>query len=55
MEEERLQPPKEELIAILEDMGKKMEDLPPAAMFSPVTHADFAALIMLLSAIFRKG
>lgn len=54
-EEDRLQPPKEELISILEDMGKKIEELPMHAMFSPITHADLAALIMLLVSIFKKS
>jgi len=53
--EDRLLPSKDELIGILEDMCKNIEALPPGAALAPVTHMDFAALIMLIAAIFRKS
>lgn len=47
-------PSKEDLLSLLEDMYKRIEELPMNAALAPITHADFAALIMLLSAILKK-
>jgi len=43
-----------ELIEILDDMIKRIENLPQHAIISPITHADFAALMVLLSAILKE-
>jgi len=53
---ETIPPPKhvkEELVAMLDEMRKRIEDLPQAAYLTPITHADYASLLMLLSAIFK--
>jgi len=47
-------PSKEELLQMLEEMQKRIENLPIEAIYSPINHADFASLMMLLSAIFRS-
>ncbi len=44
---------KQDLIKELEEMIKSIEKLPRHAMDSPITHADFCSLMMLLSAIFK--
>jgi hypothetical protein len=54
IQDELPKPSKEDLLEILDDMYKRIEDLPMNAALAPITHADFAALIMLLSAIFKK-
>jgi hypothetical protein len=46
-------PNREELINMLYDMGLRIENLPREAIYSPINHADFYSLIILLSAIFR--
>jgi len=47
-------PPRDELLDILDEMVKRIEDLPQHAALAPITHADFASLLMLLSSIFRS-
>lgn len=44
---------KREMISILDDMIKSIENLPSHAMNSPITHSDFASLLILLSSILR--
>lgn len=46
-------PSKHELLEMLDEMRKAVERLPQDAMFTPITHADFCSLIMLLSSILR--
>lgn len=46
-------PSKAELLDILEAMVERIETLPPDALYAAVTHADFGALLMLLSSILR--
>ncbi len=46
-------PSKEEMLDMLDEMTKRIESLPPVAMYAPVTHADFCSLLMLISAILR--
>jgi hypothetical protein len=46
-------PPRDELLDILDEMVKRIGDLPQHASLAPITHADFASLLMLLSSIFR--
>ena len=43
---------KKELIAMLMVMEKDIENLPKHVMLSPITHADFCSLLLLLSSIF---
>ncbi len=45
---------KEDLINELDELIKGIERLPQQAMLSPITHADFCSLMMLLSAIFKS-
>ena len=47
-------PNKEELIQMLDEMVKNIENLPPHAMTSSVTQYDLAALMMLISSIFKS-
>lgn len=44
---------KADLLKMLDEMRKRYEELPTAALFAPITHADLASLLMLLSAIFK--
>jgi hypothetical protein len=46
-------PSKKELLDILDEMRKNIENLPINAMMSPITHADFCSLLILLSSVFR--
>ena len=47
-------PKKDELLQVLDEMMARINDLPQHAALSPVTHADFGSLLMLLSSIFRS-
>lgn len=47
-------PDKKELLDMLDEMQKRIENLPQGALYSPITHADFCSLLMLLSAILRS-
>jgi hypothetical protein len=44
---------KEELLGVLNETIKNIDNLPTQAKFSPVSNADFSASLVLLSAIFR--
>ena len=46
-------PPKKELLAMLDEMIKRIEDLPQEALYAPINHADYVSLLILLSAILR--
>jgi hypothetical protein len=46
-------PNQKELLDMLDEMRKNIENLPQHAMLSPITHADFCSLLILLSSIFR--
>ena len=46
-------PSKKELIEMLDEMNKSIENLPQHAMIASITHYDFSALLILLSAIFK--
>lgn len=52
-------PPKptyDDLLAALDEMIRRIEDMPPNAMVVSINHYDFVSLLMLLSSIFRfKG
>jgi hypothetical protein len=47
-------PSKEELLQMLDELRHRIDTLPQHAMLSPITHADFNSLLLLLSAIFRS-
>lgn len=47
-------PSRAELLDMLDEMRKRIEELPQQAAFVPITHADFNSLLLLLSAIFRS-
>ena len=46
-------PDKKELLGMLNDMIKNIENLPQHAALAPITHYDFASLILLISEIFK--
>jgi hypothetical protein len=46
-------PNRKELIEMLLEMNKNIENLPIHVMTSPVMHYDLSALLILLSAIFN--
>lgn len=47
-------PSRKELLDMLDELRNRIETLPQHAMLSPITHADFTSLLLLLSAIFRS-
>lgn len=47
-------PSKKELIKMLTEMIVNIEKLPQNAMTAPITHYDYASLLILLEAIFRS-
>lgn len=44
----------EEILEILDEMAKGYENLPPQAMYAPITHADYYSLLLVLSSFFRS-
>lgn len=46
-------PTKKELLSMLDEMIKNIENLPQAAMTTVITHYDFSSALILLSAILR--
>ena len=52
--EEQRVPTKEELIDLLDDMIKNIENLPNSAMYTPINHADYCCGLILLRAIFKS-
>lgn len=46
-------PNKKELLSMLDEMIKNIENLPQVAMTNPITHYDFASALLLLSSILR--
>ena len=54
MEQESQGPSKKELIDILDELIKNMENLPSHALVMPITHYDHWQLMILLSQIFKK-
>jgi len=46
-------PTRDELIQMLDSMEDAMHRLPPEAMTQPITHYDFASLIVLVSSILK--
>lgn len=52
-EEQVAKPNKQELIKLLDDMVKNIENLPKAAMATNVNHYDLLSLLLLLSSLFK--
>lgn len=46
-------PTRDDLIAALDEMINRIEDMPPNAMVVAINHYDFVSLLMLLSSIFK--
>jgi hypothetical protein len=46
-------PSRKELLSMLDDMIKNVENLPSHAMTLPITHYDYCSLMILLSTILR--
>lgn len=51
--EETIKPTKKELIDMLDEMIKNIENLPQHAMTSAVNHYDLTSALLLLSALFK--
>ena len=54
VQENNSKPTKTELLNMLDEMIKNIENLPVQAMTSYITHYDFCASLLLLSAILRS-
>lgn len=52
-QEEIKKPTKQELIYMLDEMIKNIENLPMGAMLQPITHYDHCALLLWLSAFVK--
>jgi hypothetical protein len=52
--EELKKPSKRELVDMLAEMNKNIENLPQHAMIGFITNYDLSALLILLEAIFRS-
>ncbi len=46
---------KKELLQMLEEMIKNIENLPPNAMLTPVNHYDLFSSLLLVLSIFRAN
>ncbi len=53
IKEKAPKPTREDLVNVLDEMIKRIEDMPPNAMVVSINHYDFVSLLMLLSSIFR--
>lgn len=51
---ENAKPTKKELLDMIDEMAKNIENLPPHAMSLPINHYDFFSLLVLLSALFKN-
>jgi len=54
MTEEVKKPTKQDLIEMLDEMNLNIEKMPAYALVSPISHYDFSALLILLSALFKS-
>lgn len=45
---------KKDMLDMLDEMRKNIENLPANAMMTPITHADFCSLLIVLSAILHS-
>ena len=52
--ETQSRPSKRDLIKMLDEMIKKIEDLPPLAMSTPINHYDMASFMLLISSILQS-
>lgn len=52
MEEENKRPTKKEILAMLNEMISKIEDLPPHVLHSYVTHYDMLSFMLIVSSLF---
>lgn len=48
-------PSKDDLLGMLNTMIKNIEELPPQAMATPVTHYDLVSALLLVAALFRAS
>jgi len=51
---EKPSPTKEEFLQALDEMIKRIEDMPQQAMVVAINHYDFVSLLILLSSIFKS-
>ena len=49
----QLKPTKKEILNVLEEMIKTIDNLPPGAMQVPITHYDYQWMLLLLSSILK--
>ncbi len=54
MQSENQGPSRKELLDILDELIKSMENLPPHALVMPITHYDHWQLMLLLSQILKQ-
>jgi len=54
MDEEKTKMTKQDIIDYMDNMIKSIDNLPQAAMMTPVTHYDFYSLLLLISAFFKE-
>lgn len=45
----------ESLLKLLDNMIERIEEMPPIAMGTPITHYDFLSLLLLFSSLFRSS
>jgi hypothetical protein len=45
---------KSDMIFYIDSMIKSIDNLPQAAMMTPVTHYDYYSLLLLISALFKE-
>ena len=46
---------KQQVTSVLDEMIRRIEDLPPQALYSPINHSDFASLLRVLVDVFRAS
>ena len=54
IEENTPKPSRKELLEMLDATIQNIESLPPQALYSPITHSDFWAALILLSSILKS-
>lgn len=55
IDEPEVKPSREDLLNMLDDMIKNIENLPPNGLASPVNHYDLLSSLLLLSSILRSS
>lgn len=48
-------PTKDEMLAMLDEMIERIENLPQEARYAPITHADHVSLMLLVASLFRAS